>query len=183
MGANSFAEFVASQQTADADSLVDWASIGNEWIKNLDLLHCQIAGFLQEYVASGSITYSFTKVTLNEENIGAYSANRMDIKIGRQQVSLEPIGTLFIGCKGRVDAVGSVGRAQILLINEKVKSVNDLFKVVVTVGAMGSLPAPPPPQKQEISWAWKIATNTVRRQFVDLDKEAFYTLLMEISNA
>ena len=147
------------------------------------MLHARIADFLRDYVSDGTISYSFVKVTLTEEYIGSYSANRMDIKIGRQRVSLEPVGTLFIGCKGRVDAVGSAGRAQILLINERAKSAADLIQVTVSVGSKGRAPVPPPPRADDISWAWKIVTNTARRQFVDLGKEAFYALLMEVSNA
>jgi len=69
----------------------------------------QILGFLREYIKAGTISYGFTEIELNEPDIGIYLAKRMDIKIGRQSVSLVPLGTMLIGCKGRVDAQGPAG--------------------------------------------------------------------------
>jgi hypothetical protein len=120
---------------------------------------------------------------LSEENIGSYLAKRMDIRIGRQSVSLEPIGTLLIGCKGRVDALGSAGRVPLFLVNARAKSAADLIKVTVTVSTRGKVHPPPPPlpSDQPISWAWKIVTGTPRK-FADLDKDSFTRLLMEVTN-
>lgn len=181
MGAKNFAEFVASQQQTGVDTEIDWAGMRDEWLNDLASLHRRIARFLKEYTTAGSISYSFTEIELTEPDIGRYLAKRMDIKIGRQSVSLVPVGTLLIGCKGRVDAVGSAGRAQILLVDERVRSATDLIKVTVSMkgSVTSSSSAPEPPR----SWAWKILTNAVQKQFVDLDKESFFALLMEIANA
>lgn len=46
---------------------------------------------------------------------------------------------------------------------------------------IGKVP-PPLPQKPATSWAWKIVTNSVHKKFVDLDKESFFALLVEIAN-
>jgi hypothetical protein len=183
MDSKDFAKFVANQQETVDEPRVDWTEVRHEWLGELDSLHQRVVDYLQDYIKAGSISYSFTEVTLTEENIGSYLAKRMDIKIGRQLVHLEPIGTLLIGSKGRVDAVGSAGRAQILLLNEKAKSTADLIRVTVTEGVKGNLPPRPSPPKQPISWAWKIVTNTSPKKFVDLDKEPFLELLMEIANA
>jgi len=185
MGISDFEKFVNSQQEANADEKFVWDNMRDEWLANLDLLYQKVIDFLQEFVSTGSINYEFSNVMLTEEHLGTYSAKRMNIKIGRQQVSLEPIGTLLIACKGRVDAIGSAGRAQILLINEKANSPADLFKVTVTIGTGGKLPPPPPPAQtsQPISWTWKIVTNEARKRFVDLDKESLFAVLMEVANA
>jgi hypothetical protein len=105
----------------------------------------------------------------------------MDITIGKQRVSLVPIGTQLIGCKGRVDAEGSAGRAQILLVDDRVKRAADLINGTVSISpsvpALSSAGTPP------ISWTWKIVSNSADKRFVDLDKESFFALLMEIANA
>ena len=181
MGANDFAKFVADQQTSTADAEV-WGGMREEFLKNLKALHNEIVDFLQEYEKTRQITHSFTDVMLNEENIGSYFAPRMDIKIGRQYVYLEPIGTLLIGIRGRVDVVGSAGRAQILLVHEKAKSAAELYPVWVTKGGKPS-PAPPSAQEQSSSWIWKIVTRGLPKKFVDIDKESLFELLMEIANA
>ncbi len=175
-----FGEFVASQQVPDGDVGIDWAAVRDEWLKNLDSLHAKIEDFLAEYIVNGSISYSFSEIKLTEESLGDYPAKRMDIKIGRQRVSLVPVGTMLIGSKGRVDVEGSAGKALILLLDEKARTAADLITVRVTVGKVSPRPISP---KMPISWAWKIVTNGPQRRFVDLEKESFLTLLMEIANA
>ncbi len=175
-----FGKFVASQQETDTDAKMDWAEVRDEWLRDLDSLYGRVVEFLREYIDNGSISYDFTEIELNEPDIGKYLAKRMDIKIGRQHVSLVPIGTMLIGCKGRVDAEGSAGRGQILLVGERVRRAADLVKV--TVNVKGGIRPSPSAQKPS-SWAWKILTNGSPRTFVDLDKESFFELLMEIANA
>ncbi|MGO9095343.1 MAG: hypothetical protein ACLQGV_08975 [Bryobacteraceae bacterium] len=177
METKDFERFVETQQ---GDAGIDWAEVRDEWLRALDSLHGKILDFLQEYIKARKISYGFTEIELNEPDVGRYLAKRMDIKIGRQSVSLVPLGTMLIGCKGRVDAQGPAGRAQILLVNEKVKRAADLIKV--TVGVAGKVP-PSPPEQEPTSWTWKILTTTVERRFVDLDKDSFFALLMEVANA
>lgn len=92
MQAQDFAKFVASQQepTQDAasDIKIDWRKVREEWLNDLDDLYRRIDGFLKEFIEKGSITYNFTEIKLNEENLGSYAAKRMEISIGRQHVSL-----------------------------------------------------------------------------------------------
>jgi hypothetical protein len=107
----------------------------------------------------------------------------MNLQIGRQRVSLEPIGALLIGYKGRIDAVGSSGSAQIVLVNKNAKSAQDLFRVTVNIGGQSNLPPVPPSDPDSILWVWKIVTRTPNRQFEDLNKQSFFALLMEIANA
>jgi hypothetical protein len=181
MRTESFGKFVASQQETDVAAKIDWVGMRDEWLSDLGSLYRQITNFLQEYIKAGTISYKFTEIELTEENIGKYLARRMDIKIGRQRVSLVPVGTLLIGSKGRVDAVGSGGRAQILLVDKRASSAADLIKVTVSIN--GGLPPSPPPQKEPISWAWKVVSDAAQKRFVDLDKDSFLALLMKIANA
>jgi hypothetical protein len=185
MQAQDFAKFVESQQDTAQGSgngaPEDWGAIRDQWLRDLDALHTQIGDFLSEFVTDGKIHYSFTDVTLSEENIGSYIARRMDIKIGRQEVFLEPVGTLFLGCRGRVDAVGSGGRALLVLVDEKAESAANI-RLNVNVAAHGGAPSAAP-FEQPVSWAWKIVTHDVRRTFAKLDRDSFFELLMDIAGA
>jgi hypothetical protein len=183
MGTNAFDKFVARQQAKVAEE-PDWTKTRDEWLATLHSLHASIIDYLTKYIENGSITYKFIEIPLTEEYIGSYFAKQMDITIGRQKVSLIPRGTLFIGCKGRVDVIGAAGQAQLLLINEKARTPADLIHVTATVHKKGETPAPPPPspKREPVSWAWKIVTSTTPRRFVNLDKDSLFGLLMEVSN-
>ena len=178
MVSEDFAKFVESQQETDAEARVNWAETRDYWLAELDSLYGTIADFLREYVGHG-ITYEFSEIELNEPSIGRYLARRMDIKIGRQHVSLVPIGTLLVACKGRVDVEGAAGRGRLLLVDEKVRRAADLIRVTVHAGT--EIPSPPVPEPEPV-WAWKILTN-VEAVFEDLDKENFLRLLMETTGA
>lgn len=179
MRTEEFENFVASQQTTEAEA--DWNKIRDEWLNDLNSLYESIIRYLDKFIKQGSITYKFTDITLNEENIGEYTARSMEINIGRQHITLKPIGTLLIGCKGRVDVEGQ-GRALILLVNQKAESPADLIKITVTEG-QNAAQGPAPSSEQPVSWAWKILTNEAGRRFVDLDQDTFFRLVMEVANA
>lgn len=176
MRTQDFDKFVSSQQVSD----IDWDGMRNEWLRDLESLYARIADFLDDYVQARTITYKFSRIELSEENLGEYLAKKMDIKIGKQSVSLVPVGTLLVASKGRVDVLGSAGRAQLLLVDERAKTAADLFHVTVSVGK--KVP-PPPPWREQISWAWKIVPNANPRRFVDLTKQSFLDLLMSIAGA
>lgn len=180
MAVKEFDRFVASQQ-AQTEAETDWAKLRHEWLKDLDSLYGQISDFLRKYVEDRTITYKFTKIELSEPFIGRYVADRMDIDIGRQHVSLVPIGTLLVGYRGRVDVEGSAGSGQIVLVDKNARRPGDLFKVKVSATAG---PFPTAVALKQVSWVWKTVTNNaVQRTFVDLEKESFFELLMEIANA
>jgi hypothetical protein len=184
MQVQDFAKFVASQQRStqheEEDAHVEWANIRRQWLEDLDELYAKIGDFLQEYVAAGSIHYSFTEITLTEEDLGSYQVRRMDIDIGREHISLEPIATLLIGSRGRVDVVGSAGRAQLSRVNENAKGPGDLVRI--TVGRKGAIPELSR-ETTPISWVWRIVHRDGRVRFVELSKESFFSLLMEVAGA
>jgi hypothetical protein len=181
MGTNAFAEFVASQQPAAENAEIDWATERAQYLRDVDRLYGQVTEFLKEFVDKGTISYSFTDVSLTEENLGTYSARRMDIQIGRRAIYLEPVGTLLIGNWGRVDVVGPTGRAQIILVDQKAKSPGDLIKVRVSIG--GNPPPAPASSPSKPVVEWKIVARRPQWTFISLDKESFFDLVMEIANA
>jgi hypothetical protein len=179
-----FARFVESQQPTAGETDINWLlATRDEWLRELDALYQRIVEFLQEYIANHSITYTFATIELTEQTLGTYSAKRMDISIGRQRVSLVPVGTMLVGCKGRVDVEGAAGTGHLLLVNRKARKAADLARITVSVSTTGAAPALPRPAQEPIAWAWKIFTNAVQTDFVDLDKEPFLRLVLEISNA
>jgi len=184
MASTSFDDFVRRQSEAvklSDETPVDWQARKTDWLRYLDNLYRQVNQYLKSYVEAGDIVIGFQTVNLNEEYIGSYSAQEMIITIGGKIIKLEPIGTLLIGSRGRVDAVGPLARAQLVLLNAEIKSLSQLIHISVSVDGKPVLPPRPKP-RSDIKWAWKIVMRPPRREVVELNKESFLALLMEISN-
>lgn len=170
-----FDDFVKRQQPpagilSGAGDVVDWNKEREEWLGYLDALYAKIRLFLKEYIDDGSIRIEFDEISLIEEDIGSYSARAMKVYIGRQEIDLVPVGTLFIGLKGRVDVTGSAGRSRLLLVDKNATTPQSLFG-----GKPGVL-------RQPIEWVWKIASTPPATRFIDLSNDTLFQLLMEVSN-
>jgi hypothetical protein len=176
-----FDDFVARQQKAEAQaSSVDWNKELHEWLSQLDRLYSKVESFLAKYVASGQIRYEYKSVQLNEEHIGSYAAREMALRIGPQEVDLVPVGTLLVGAKGRVDVKGPAGRAQLLLVDSKASDPRSLIRV--SFGVAGKPPVSPNKQKQKVRWEWRILTRPPDRRFIEITRQAFFDLVMEVAN-
>ena len=169
MHSKDFDDYVRRQQEVlPAGPPIDWNNERDEWLSYLNSLYKRIESFLDKYVSVGQIQFEFQDIELNEEHIG------------KQVVNLVPIGTLIIAFKGRVDVVGSSGKAQIVLVDSKVTDPRSL--VHVRVGTSGDLPIAPKELSDEIQWEWKILTRPPERRFAEVTQETFFQLIMEVSN-
>ncbi len=172
-----FDAFVKRQQVSKSEEkLVDWAAERDKWLNDLKELYSKIELFLANYIKAGEITHEYRDLRLNEENIGTYVAPMMILRIGRQEITLAPIGTLLIGSRGRVDVVGPAGSTRFMLVDR------DATKWGVRVSAV----APGAPRQEEppkeIHWAWKIVTNPPVVRFVELTQESLFQALLEVAN-
>lgn len=182
-----FKEFVERQQRpASVADTLDWNMERDEWLGHLQQLYDRIAEYLDSYIGSGAIQLRETSIELNEENIGVYTAKRLAITIGAQEIVLTPVGTLLIGSKGRVDVEGSAGNSRLVLIDKNIVHPRQMFSVGVTVISAGGstrVPHPEAPRPaKEIEWTWKIVSRPPVMHFVELNKETFFEMLMEVSN-
>ncbi|WP_400766409.1 hypothetical protein [Methylosinus sporium] len=184
--ASQFKAFVERQQrSTTAEDSPDWTKERDEWLDQLRELYERIDGFLSEYVESSTIELRKSTVELNEEYIGAYTATRLTIVIGAQEIVLTPIGTLLIGSKGRVDVEGSAGNSRLVLIDRNITHSRQLMRVTAsTMGPDGNWTASsePPAPRQKIEWTWKIVSRPPTMQFIELNKDTFFEMLMEVSN-
>ena len=175
-----FDEFVKSQQ-ADAHSDVNWNALRDEWLRRLDELYSQIRKFLKEYTDAGEIQLKTSPISLIEENIGPYTAKQLTLKIGRKQVRFQPIGTLLIGSRGRVDVIGAgITEARLVLINKKFTRASDMIRV--SINFAGKLPTPPKKDPTNIDQVWKIVTRPPERRLIELTQETLFDMIMEVAN-
>lgn len=176
-----FDDFVKRQGALVEAEAVDWDKRREDWLGYLNALYESVKTFLREYIDQGAIKLDFEEVQLNEEKIGAYRARKMIIHIGRQDITLTPIGGSIIGAKGRVDVQGSAGKARLLLVDKEATSATSLVKVTLI-----DPKRPPKPEKQaskDIEWTWKIATSPPVMAFFELNEDSLFQVLMEVSNA
>jgi hypothetical protein len=171
-----FGEFVKRQQTALA---ADWEKERDDWLGHLNELYDLTESFLADYIKTGQIKLNYRDIELNEENIGSYTARQMILKIGRQEITMTPVGTLLIGAKGRVEVVGPAGRTRLLLVDSEASGPR--IKVTVSIGGK---PDPPAVEAapEEIKWAWKIATSPPTIHYIELTRESLFQAFMEVAN-
>jgi hypothetical protein len=182
-----FDEFVKRQQAEkEAVASIDWDSQRDDWLNYLDALYAQIESFLEAYVSAGQAQCKYREIPLNEENIGSYTARQLILKIGRQEITFTPVGTLLIGTKGQVDVLGSAGTSRFVLLDKKATNARSLVKVTVSVVGKGKTRLSPPPENQPrepIEWVWKIISRPPEMRFIDLTQDAFFEMILEVANA
>jgi len=182
MAKTDFDEFVKRQQRLPSnEGQIDWAGRRDEWLRSLDDLYAQIESFLEAYLASGQMRREFRQIQLNEESIGSYTAKEMVLKIGRQEVTFTPIGTVLFGMKGRVDVLGPAGGARLFLVNKKATSARSLVRVTVSIP--GTTPPPVRERTEPIEWVWKIGSPPPEMKFIDLTQQAFFEMILQVANA
>lgn len=171
-----FDAFVKAQQKSAQDAAIDWNKVRDEWLVHLDALYKKIEELLGDYVKSSQILLRYQDVQLNEEDIGTYSARRLIIKIGGKEIVLEPVGTLLIGTKGRVDVTGPAGSTRIMLVDKDAARP----RVRVTVQVNPKSPSIPEPDDKPVDWVWKLVTSPPTIRYIDLTQESLFRALLEV---
>ncbi|HTV13323.1 MAG TPA: hypothetical protein VME68_01335 [Acidobacteriaceae bacterium] len=173
MATGSFDDFV--QREIDAarkagGSSMDWQREKAAWLRQLDDLYARIEGFLKSYIDAGQISLSTSPFEISEEHLGVYDAPQLSIAIGSKTVTLEPMGTIQVGNRGRVDITSNLARAQLVLIESG--AVSQLLP-------SSGIGKPQPSMKSLTTgrWVWKIVT----RDTADFTRENFQATLVEIA--
>lgn len=152
-----------------------------EWQSYLSKLYTDIGVYLREYVTTGKASISMEDITLNEDFSGPYTVQQMNLRIADAMVILEPIGTMLIGSKGRVDVQGPRGSARLSLMNRKTINVRQMIRVRVMIG---NEPEPPQePDQGPIDWVWKIMKSTPDVDFVELTEDSFFGMIIGVIDA
>ena len=173
----SFDDFV-NQQIAKEEPSIDWTQIRDDWIKHLDEFYRQLAeGFLQKYIEQGKVHITWITKQINEEHIGSYDVKSLEVQIGTIKVRFDPIGTLVLGVKGRVDMHGPHGTVKFVLVPKTDSSP----KIRVIQKVSGEVKEEPEPIIEEL--AWKILTPPPNIKYIELEEESFLSTIMEVANA
>ena len=173
-----FADFIKNRQASQADEVIDWDKQRNDWLKYLSDFYVLVENSLKPYINQQQVSISFEPKQMFEEEIGSYEVKSARIKIGHSEAKLDPIGTLLVGAKGRVDLVGPQGTARFVLVDADSAGPKITIRSVMEGQ---ELPPEPPPKKVE-NWVWRRTTMPPRITYLPLTEESFQDSLVEVMN-
>lgn len=173
----SFDDFV-NQEIAKKESSIDWDQIRDDWKKHLDQFYKLAEGFLGEYVDQDKVRITRATKEINEEYIGSYDVESLEVQIGTTKVTIDPIGSRILGVKGRVDMRGPHGTVKFVLVPKTASS--STIRVIVRDSSSETKEEPEPIVEE---WAWKIATRSPNIKYTELEEESFLSAIMEVANA
>ena len=173
----SFDDFV-NQQIAKEEPSIDWIQIRDDWKKHLDEFYQLAEGFLRKYLDQGKVHITRDTKQINEEYIGSYDVESLEVQIGTIKVHFDPIGTRIIGVKGRVDMHGPHGTVKFVLVPKTDSSPT--IRVIIQEESSEVKDEPEPVVEE---WAWKILTRSPNIKYIELEEESFLSAIMEVANA
>jgi ABC-type Fe3+/spermidine/putrescine transport system ATPase subunit len=173
-----FDEFVKEQASAAKGAPIDWAKQLADWQQFLADFYKRVETFLEKYVTENKIELRYKKKTIHEESIGTYDVNALTVLLGNTVIRFDPVGTMLIGTKGRIDMTGPRGTVTFLLVDKDATAP----RVTVEVRIAGTKPPTRPARKTDIEWTWKILTSRPSIKFENLEPTSFYDAMMKVVN-
>ena len=111
-------EFLRTKQQQERAEGSSLEKRKEEWLGSLTKLFIQIKTWLAEPVSQDLIEITEESFELDEYKIGSYKAPRLVLHAGHDSVSIEPVGTIIMGAKGRVDVKASGNSFKIILTDK-----------------------------------------------------------------
>lgn len=111
-------DFLKSKQEEYEQEQLSWSTVKEDWLQQVQDFLEQIKSWLQPLVEKELIQFNENTLTLDEEHIGSYTINILEIVIGANRIKVEPVGRLIIGALGRIDISSNKG-SYIILYQEQ----------------------------------------------------------------
>lgn len=114
---NDFSDYIRAYVSCRADDPeFDWTPRREWWVGKVDELADAIERWLAPVISDGTISFSRRAITIDEGTMGSYSATQVDIGLGKEKVSIVPVGTFVAYAFGRVELEAPGGTAMFELI-------------------------------------------------------------------
>jgi hypothetical protein len=182
MGKNEFQKYIDSVSKIEKNE-IDWNKEKEDWLKYIDEFYKNIETWLEEYKKKDQIKTIYSNKEIIEENIGRYYAKVLEVMINNKKLYFDPIGTLLVGAKGRIDLKGPKGKILFVLVDKNYvgpKIETHIFhseeERVEFEKKQTEI------KKTPIEWTWKIATQPPHIKYFDVDENSFFDSIMEILN-
>ena len=182
MPTDTFDDFV-KQRTAEANEAVeevDWEEARSTWLRELGHLYDCMEACLESYTESGQIRIERRTVQLTEDYLGTYEAEELTLFIGNDKVVAEPVGTLLIGSRGRVDLSGTRRTLRIVLLDKGDRA----RKITISAGDAPIDTSSRSLVRGDVDHAgWYFATQPPGATVTAFNEDSFRDAIMEVSGA
>ena len=131
MSKKEFEDLLKKHESKSEEKEINWEAQKTEWLDYISQFYSSVKTWLTPYKESGKLSYEFKKTEITEDYIGTYEVDVMVVNFAGQKLTMQPIGTLLIGTKGRIDMEGARGRVQFILADKDSKGMK--ISVSITV--------------------------------------------------
>jgi hypothetical protein len=155
-----------------------------EWRHYLEVLYGTIEKWVEDYVSNGIVQINKDKtVKLYEEFSGEYDVKAIDLCFHGKTILFEPVGTMLVGAKGRIDVKGKNGQVTFILVDKNLNGPNIHVNIFTSEKERKEYDEKKKNEKPKIiEWVWKILLNKGSMTYVKLDEDNFFDVLMELTN-
>ncbi|WP_227937262.1 hypothetical protein [Alkalihalobacillus deserti] len=160
----------------------DWEKEKTDWLTAVDDFYRNITEWLKPITERDNSNLKITLDTLviNEEDIGEYEVKKMNISLKGKRVVLEPIGTMLIGARGRIDMKGTYGTVRFVLVDKRLNKPNVTVRVVDSTGEKALNETNKSTSSLPNDFGWKIITPPPNVQYIPLNEETFTQSLLSV---
>ena len=176
---DNFLQFMQQRQARQDESPpLDPGARRNQWLADVEELYRLILDdALGTYIASGQILCERASIELNEPRLGSYEVDRLTLYIGDDQLIAEPVGTMLIACRGRVDVTGPLGSCRLVLLD----SGGPAVRFTISEGGSPLETSTQSTVHGEVSEpGWYLATSPPGVTVTRLTPDAFRQLVMDL---
>ena len=178
MSKKDFEELLKKHESKSLEKDIDWQKQKQEWLDFIKKFYASVECWLTPFKNDGKLSFEYKKTQITEEYIGTYDVDIMVVDFAGQKLTLEPLGTLLIGTKGRIDMEGSRGRVQFILADKDSTGI----KINVSISIDGKSKEDTNDRK-EPNWTWKIVLREPRKiSYAEFTQDNFFDALMEVVN-
>ena len=97
----------------------DWSRRKHIWLNSVQEFYQDIATWLGPFTEKGLLKITCENAVKREENIGEYHVKKMVLNISEETVTFDPVGTLIMGARGRIDMTGKNGTVMFVLVDRE----------------------------------------------------------------
>jgi hypothetical protein len=179
MGKRAFDEYIDTIQKTTSDEDFYKKEL-DEWKQYLGILYNKIThDWLKDYITKDIVRVTFKDKRIYEEFSGEYEVPALYLSFSGKTISFDPIGTMLIGGKGRVDVSGKNGKVSFILVDKNLTGPNIQVKIFTSDKERKEYEKMKKAvQLAEIEWEWKVLLNKNQMYYVELDEETFFDIIL-----